>query len=208
MQDFPEQASTIGIDRRSAGRADPDFPGSAAMCGHCLLPVTPEAAGSSPVDPANYTQVSYLQASGSSATAGLSRPVAAGSCDQDFFQPVVVHQTITAIGDAALRHFAARDCNRLARNCGSPVSRRPVPELQISWLRARDLDAREKKESTRLRLRTVRKHASTFAIDRPRGGTADPDFPRSAAIGRFVSQLEGLALARAWGFESPLPHTS
>ena len=53
LQDVPEHASTIGIDRRSGRKADPDFPGSAAMCCHCLLPVTPEAAGSSPVDPAN-----------------------------------------------------------------------------------------------------------------------------------------------------------
>jgi hypothetical protein len=54
LQDVPEQASTIGIDWQSGGRADPDFPGSAAMgCCWCR-PVTPEAAGSSPVDPANY----------------------------------------------------------------------------------------------------------------------------------------------------------
>jgi hypothetical protein len=34
----------------------------------------------------------------------------------------------------------------------------------------------------------------------------DRDFPASAAIGVNSCQLEGLALARAWGFESPLPH--
>jgi hypothetical protein len=53
LQDVPEQGSRIGLDRPSGGTADPDFPGSAAMCRHCLPPVTPEAAGSSPVDPAN-----------------------------------------------------------------------------------------------------------------------------------------------------------
>jgi hypothetical protein len=53
LQDVPEHASTIGIDWQSGGRADPDLPGSAAVGCHCLLPVTPEAAGSSPVDPAN-----------------------------------------------------------------------------------------------------------------------------------------------------------
>ena len=56
LQEIPEQASTIGIERRSGGRADPDFPGSAAFDRQWLLPVTPEAAGSSPVDPANYPQ--------------------------------------------------------------------------------------------------------------------------------------------------------
>jgi hypothetical protein len=54
LQDVPEQASTIGIGWQSRGRADADLPGSAAVCCHCLLPVTPEAAGWSPVDPANY----------------------------------------------------------------------------------------------------------------------------------------------------------
>jgi hypothetical protein len=54
LQDVPEQGSRIGLDRPSGETADPDFPGSAAMCRHCLPPVTPEAAGSSPVDPANY----------------------------------------------------------------------------------------------------------------------------------------------------------
>ena len=44
LQDVPEQASTIGIDWQSGGRADPDFPGSAAMCGDWHRPVTPEAA--------------------------------------------------------------------------------------------------------------------------------------------------------------------
>ena len=34
----------------------------------------------------------------------------------------------------------------------------------------------------------------------------DRDFRASAAIGFNSCQLEGLALARAWGFESPLPH--
>jgi hypothetical protein len=34
----------------------------------------------------------------------------------------------------------------------------------------------------------------------------DRDFPGSAAIGVNSCQLEGLALAKAWGFESPLPH--
>ena len=34
----------------------------------------------------------------------------------------------------------------------------------------------------------------------------DRDFTGSAAIGFNSCQLEGLALVRAWGFESPLPH--
>ena len=37
-------------------------------------------------------------------------------------------------------------------------------------------------------------------------GTADPDFTGSALIGLLWFQLEGLALARAWRFESSLPH--
>jgi hypothetical protein len=37
-------------------------------------------------------------------------------------------------------------------------------------------------------------------------GTADPDFPGPAAIDVHCSKLEGLAIARSWGFESPLPH--
>jgi hypothetical protein len=60
LQAVPNQASTIGLDRPSGGTADPVFPGSAVMCCHCLLPVTPEAAGSSPVDPANLREVSHL----------------------------------------------------------------------------------------------------------------------------------------------------
>ena len=54
LQDVPKQASTIDLGRPRRGRADPDFPGSAAICGGWHRPVTPEAAGSSPVDPANY----------------------------------------------------------------------------------------------------------------------------------------------------------
>jgi hypothetical protein len=42
LQDVPEQASTIGIDWQSGGKADPDFPGSAAMCRRWSRPVTPE----------------------------------------------------------------------------------------------------------------------------------------------------------------------
>src|SRR5439155_10962981 len=49
----PEQRSTISLQPRSRGRADPDFPGSAASGYSWGRPVTPEAAGSSPVDPAN-----------------------------------------------------------------------------------------------------------------------------------------------------------
>jgi hypothetical protein len=52
LQAVPKQASTIGRDRPSGGTADPDFPGSAAFCYRWRRPVTPEAAGSSPVDPA------------------------------------------------------------------------------------------------------------------------------------------------------------
>jgi hypothetical protein len=53
LQAVPEHASTIDTERPRGMTADPNFPGSAAMCGLSLLPVTPEAAGSSPVDPAN-----------------------------------------------------------------------------------------------------------------------------------------------------------
>ena len=56
LQELARRSGTGVHDRHRLavrGRADPDFPGSAAMCCHCLLPVTPEAAGSSPVDPAN-----------------------------------------------------------------------------------------------------------------------------------------------------------
>jgi hypothetical protein len=60
LQAVPKRASTIGIGRPTCGTADPDFPESAAICGDWHRPVTPEAAGSSPVDPANYQQVSYL----------------------------------------------------------------------------------------------------------------------------------------------------
>ena len=54
LQAVPKHASTIGSGRPRRRTADPDFPGSAAMCLCCLPPVTPEAAGSSPVDPADY----------------------------------------------------------------------------------------------------------------------------------------------------------
>ena len=70
LQEIPEQASTIGIERRSGGRADPDFSGSAVFCRRRLLPVTPEAAGSSPVDPANYLTVKRLRSSDIDSTAG------------------------------------------------------------------------------------------------------------------------------------------
>jgi hypothetical protein len=53
LQAVPEYASGTGCERPRRGTADPDFPGSAAICCRCLPPVTPEAAGSSPVDPAN-----------------------------------------------------------------------------------------------------------------------------------------------------------
>src|SRR5687767_571345 len=53
LQAVPNQPSMIGIERPRWGIADPDFPGSAAMCCIWRRPVTPEAAGSSPVDPAN-----------------------------------------------------------------------------------------------------------------------------------------------------------
>src|SRR5205823_13685602 len=52
LQDFPKHASTIGFQRPCCVTADPDLPGSAAFDRECLLPVTTEAAGSSPVDPA------------------------------------------------------------------------------------------------------------------------------------------------------------
>jgi hypothetical protein len=53
LQAVPKQGSTTDLERPPRGTADPVFPGSAAMCCHCARPVTPEAAGSSPVDPAN-----------------------------------------------------------------------------------------------------------------------------------------------------------
>ena len=43
-------------------------------------------------------------------------------------------------------------------------------------------------------------------LNRRRRRTADPDFPRPAAIDVHCLKLEGLAIARSWGFESPLPH--
>ena len=48
--------------------------------------------------------------------------------------------------------------------------------------------------------------AALNSRDRRRLVKVDPDFPGSAAIDVNSCQLEGLALARAWGFESPLPH--
>jgi hypothetical protein len=52
------------------------------------------------------------------------------------------------------------------------------------------------------------RNATSDDRDLPGGETADPGFPRSAAIGFDSSQLEGLAVAIPWGFESPLPHHS
>jgi len=50
----------IGLERPRGGTADPDFTGSAAFGCHCLRPVTPEAAGSSPVDPAKIDSLFYI----------------------------------------------------------------------------------------------------------------------------------------------------
>jgi hypothetical protein len=52
----------------------------------------------------------------------------------------------------------------------------------------------------------IPRNAASIDLDRLRGVKTDPDFPRSAAIGFHSSQLEGLAVARPWGFESPIPH--
>ena len=49
-------------------------------------------------------------------------------------------------------------------------------------------------------------HATTIDHERPSSETTDPGFPGSAAVCLDFTQLEGLALARAWGFESPLSH--
>jgi hypothetical protein len=42
--------------------------------------------------------------------------------------------------------------------------------------------------------------------EQPGHGKADPVLPRSASKGGEFLQLEGLAFARTWGFESPLSH--
>ena len=63
LQAVPAHASKTAIERPRCGTADPDFPGSAAICGYWSRPITPEAAGSSPVDPANYLPVSYFHCS-------------------------------------------------------------------------------------------------------------------------------------------------
>jgi hypothetical protein len=44
-------------------------------------------------------------------------------------------------------------------------------------------------------------NAPTIRPDLPSRETADPVLPRSAAIGFHPSQLEGLAVARPWGFD-------
>jgi hypothetical protein len=48
--------------------------------------------------------------------------------------------------------------------------------------------------------------ASTNGAERLKRGTADPDFLGSAAVIVDFFRLEGLAVVRSWGFESPLPH--
>ena len=48
--------------------------------------------------------------------------------------------------------------------------------------------------------------AALYDRDRRPHLKVDRDFPGSAAIGFNCCQLEGLAVARPWGFESPLPH--
>jgi hypothetical protein len=47
--------------------------------------------------------------------------------------------------------------------------------------------------------------APSASIDRTQK-QADSGFPKSASIGFHRFQLEGLAVAIPWGFESPLPH--
>jgi hypothetical protein len=64
LQAVPNQASTIGLDRPIGETADPVFLASAVMCCHCLLPVTPEVASSSLVDPARPFQFKYFHSSG------------------------------------------------------------------------------------------------------------------------------------------------
>ena len=49
-------------------------------------------------------------------------------------------------------------------------------------------------------------NATSNGSDLPVDEKADHGFPRSAVTGFDSSQLEGLAAARSWGFESPLPH--
>ena len=53
----------------------------------------------------------------------------------------------------------------------------------------------------------IPEHTAIIGHEPPSGETTDPGFPRSAAVCLDFIQLEGLlALARAWGFESPLSH--
>ena len=56
LQAVPNTRPRSASDSQDRGTTDPDFPGSAAMCCRWCRPVTPEAAGSSPVDPANIHQ--------------------------------------------------------------------------------------------------------------------------------------------------------
>jgi hypothetical protein len=51
LQTVPKQASKTGCEGSRRGTADPDFPGRLRCVVISLLPVTPEAAGSSPVSP-------------------------------------------------------------------------------------------------------------------------------------------------------------
>jgi hypothetical protein len=75
--------------------------------------------------------------------------------------------------------------------------------------------ARENGSESRRRTRAAalsQEFASQTAADgfkTPQSTTARrsrPDSTGSALIGRLWFQLEGRAIARSWGFESPLPH--
>jgi hypothetical protein len=50
LQAVPNTRPQSASDGQEGRTADPDFPGSAAICCHWCRPVTPEAAGSSSVD--------------------------------------------------------------------------------------------------------------------------------------------------------------
>jgi hypothetical protein len=55
-------------------------------------------------------------------------------------------------------------------------------------------------------LQAVWRQAATGGSDRTRCMTTDPDIPGSSVLGLHFLVLEGLAPARAWGFESPISH--
>ena len=115
LQDVPKQASTIDLGRSRRGRAGPDFPGSAAICGDWHRPVTPEAAGSSPVDPANCP----------SATKRV--PVCGGSCLQTGRSPRDASLCRRTRNGVEKRHRFLVVVYGLERSAGlGPISRSPA----------------------------------------------------------------------------------